>query len=37
MLVQKLRIEIVFMDLQNIFGLLEKSFVDPLIFLRFDF
>ena len=29
-LVQKLRFEIVFMDLQNIFGLLKKWFVDPL-------
>ena len=36
MLVQKLRFEIGFMDLQNIFGLLKKLFVDPLIFLRFD-
>ena len=36
MLVQKLRFEIGFMDLQNIFGLLKKLFLDPLIFLRFD-
>ena len=35
MILQKLRIEIVFMHLQNIFGLLEELFVDPIIFLGF--
>ena len=35
MIVQKLRFEIIFMDLQNIFGLLIKLFGDPLISLGF--
>ena len=35
MTVQKMRFEIIFMDLQNIFGLFRKLFLDPLIFLGF--